>query len=308
MMMKVFDILLQVWHQPVFKRAILFFASLVPDKIYIQMTAKGKLGYSINLDNPLTFNEKLNWLKLYNRNTLYTRMADKYEAKQIVAERIGSRYVVRNLGCWQSFDDIDFDTLPDRFVLKCTHDSSGAIICRDKRTFDRAAARKRINLTMQMNYFYACREWPYKNIPHRIIADELLEEPGTAASPGTEAAPLNDYKFWCFNGVPRYMYCTVKSNDVYENFYDMDFRVADIRHGFPRHIPEFERPEAFDEMRRLAARLSEGIPFVRVDFFYVGGKIYFGEFTFFDWAGLQPFDDRQQDLDLGKLITLPAKR
>ena len=298
--MKLFNLLLQIWHQPAFKRAILFVAGLVPERLYVQLTAKGKLGYSINLDNPKTFNEKLNWLKLYWRNPLYTRMADKYAAKQIVAERIGSQYVVKNLGCWQSFDDIDFGSLPDCFVLKCTHDSSGAVICRDKATFDREAARRRINLSMQMNYFYACREWPYKNIPHRIIADELLDDHS-----GHE---LNDYKFWCFNGVPTYMYCTVKSDNVYENFYDMDFHIADIRHGFPRRTPEFERPEAFDEMRQLAARLSEGIPFVRVDFFYVGGKVYFGEFTFFDWAGLQPFEDPQQDLDLGRLITLPGEK
>ena len=295
--MKLFNIFLHIWHQPVFKRTILFFASLVPDKIYIQMTAKGKLGYSINLDNPLTFNEKLNWLKLYNRNPLYTRMADKYEAKGIVAERIGSQYVVRNLGCWQSFDDIDFDALPDRFVLKCTHDSSGAIVCRDKSTFDKNTARKRINLSLSMNYFYACREWPYKNIQPRIIADELLDDHS-----GKE---LNDYKFWCFNGVPKYMYCTVKSNDVYENFYDMDFKPVDINHGFRRRKPEFERPEDFNLMKELASKLSKGLPFVRVDFFYVAGRVYFGEYTFFDWAGLQPFRSRQQDMELGELIELP---
>lgn len=295
--MKLFNILLHIWHQPVFKRTILFFASLVPDKIYIQMTAKGKLGYSINLDNPKTFNEKLNWLKLYGRNPLYTQMADKYAAKQIVAERIGSQYVVRNLGCWQSFDDIDFDALPDRFVLKCTHDSSGAIVCRDKSTFDKNTARKRINLSLSMNYFYACREWPYKNIQPRIIADELLDDHS-----GKE---LNDYKFWCFNGVPKYMYCTVKSNDVYENFYDMDFKPVDINHGFRRRKPEFERPEDFNLMKELASKLSKGLPFVRVDFFYVAGRVYFGEYTFFDWAGLQPFRSRQQDMELGELIELP---
>ena len=134
--MKLFNALLNIWHRPVFKRTILFMARHVPDKLYVRMTARGKLGYSINLDHPQTFNEKLNWLKLYNRNPLYTRMADKYEAKIIVTERIGGKYVVNNLGCWQSFDDIDIDALPDRFVLKCTHDSSGAIICRDKATFD----------------------------------------------------------------------------------------------------------------------------------------------------------------------------
>lgn len=295
--MKVFHLLLKIWHQPVCKRTILFVAGLIPDRLYVQLTAKGKLDYNINLDNPQTFNEKLNWLKLYGRNPLYTKMADKYEAKKIVAERIGEQYVVKNLGYWRSFEEIDFDALPNQFVLKCTHDSSGAIICRDKNTFDKLSARRKINLSLKMNYFYACREWPYKNIPHRIIADELLNDHS-----GKE---LNDYKFWCFNGVPKYMYCTVKSNDVYENFYDMDFKPANIDHGFRRRAPEFAKPEAFELMKELAGKLSAGIPFVRIDFFYVDGKVYFGEYTFFDWAGLQPFKTYQQDLELGKLIELP---
>ena len=295
--MTLFKQLLKIWHLPRMKSFILLAAGLVPDKTYIKYVAKGKLGYSIDINHPKTFNEKLNWLKLYGRNPLYTKMADKYEAKKIVAERIGEQYVVKNLGYWSSFDEIDFDALPNQFVLKCTHDSSGAIICRDKNTFDKLSARRKINLSLKMNYFYACREWPYKNIPHRIIADELLNDHS-----GKE---LNDYKFWCFNGVPKYMYCTVKSNDVYENFYDMDFKPANIDHGFRRRAPEFAKPEAFELMKELAGKLSAGIPFVRIDFFYVDGKVYFGEYTFFDWAGLQPFKTYQQDLELGKLIELP---
>ncbi len=295
--MTLFKQLLKIWHLPRMKSFILLAAGLVPDKTYIKYVAKGKLGYSIDINHPKTFNEKLNWLKLYGRNPLYTKMADKYEAKKIVAERIGEQYVVKNLGYWRSFEEIDFDALPNQFVLKCTHDSSGAIICRDKNTFDKLSARRKINLSLKMNYFYACREWPYKNIPHRIIADELLNDHS-----GKE---LNDYKFWCFNGVPKYMYCTVKSNDVYENFYDMDFKPANIDHGFRRRAPEFAKPEAFELMKELAGKLSAGIPFVRIDFFYVDGKVYFGEYTFFDWAGLQPFKTYQQDLELGKLIELP---
>ena len=295
--MTLFKQLLKIWHLPRMKSFILLAAGLVPDKTYIKYVAKGKLGYSIDINHPKTFNEKLNWLKLYGRNPLYTKMADKYEAKKIVAERIGEQYVVKNLGYWRSFEEIDFDALPNQFVLKCTHDSSGAIICRDKNTFDKLSARRKINLSLKMNYFYACREWPYKNIPHRIIADELLNDHS-----GKE---LNDYKFWCFNGVPKYMYCTVKSNDVYENFYDMDFKPANIDHGFRRRAPEFAKPEAFELMKELAGKLSADIPFVRIDFFYVDGKVYFGEYTFFDWAGLQPFKTYQQDLELGKLIELP---
>lgn len=298
--MAIFKLMLQVWHNPVFKRSILFFAGLVPDKLYVKMIFRGKLGYKLNLKNPQTFNEKLNWFKIYNRQPLYTSLADKYAVKKYVADKIGEQYVVKNLGVWNSFDEIDFSSLPNQFVLKCTHDSSGALVCRDKSTFDMKAAKERVDFVMKMNYFYACREWPYKNIPHRIIADEFLDD-----GSGYE---LNDFKFWCFNGKPTYMYCTVKAKDVYENFYDMDFNPVNIDHGFRRRDPEFEKPVAFELMKELAAKLSEGIPFVRIDFFYVNGKVYFGEFTFFDWAGLQPFNPYEQDLKLGKLIELPESR
>lgn len=299
--MGIFNVLLKIWRKPVFKRSVLYVAGLVPDKLYVKLTFKGKVGYDLDLENPKTFNEKLNWIKLYNRNPLYTKLADKMTVKSIVADRIGEEYVVKNLGCWKSFDEIDFSSLPSQFVLKCTHDSSGAIICRDKDSFDYAKAKSKIDQTLKMNYYYACREWPYKNIPPRIIADEFLDD-----GSGRE---LNDYKFWCFNGKPTYMYCTLKTNkeNIYENFYDMDFNPVDINHGFLHHSPEFEKPEVFDLMKDLAAKLSVGIPFVRIDFFYVKGRVYFGEYTFFDWAGLQPFKSYEQDLELGKLIRLPAE-
>ena len=199
--MSAFSCLLKVWHKPAFKRVFLFLAGLVPDKQYIKMIFRGKLGYKLNLKNPQTFNEKLNWFKLYNRQPLYTSLADKYAVKKYVADKIGEQYVVKNLGVWNSFDDIDFDSLPNQFVLKCTHDSSGALVCRDKSTFDMKSAKEKLDFVMKMNYFYACREWPYKNIPHRIIADELLDDHS-----GKE---LNDYKFWCVNGEP--IFCEVIS-------------------------------------------------------------------------------------------------
>lgn len=292
---------LKIWHLSWMKYTVLSFARLIPDGLYIKMVSEPKLGYAINLKNPRTFNEKLNWLKLYHRKPLYSKLADKLEVKSIVSEKIGAQYVVHNLGFWDSFGEIDFDSLPERFVLKCTHDSSGAIVCNDKRNFDKKAVRKKINNSLKLNYFYACREWPYKNIPHRIIADEYLDDHS-----GKE---LNDYKFWCFNGVPKYMYCTVKTNKekIFENFYDMDFNAVEINHGFPRRIPEFEKPAAFELMKELAGKLSEGIPFVRIDFFYVDGKVYFGEYTFYDWAGLQPFESYEMDLKLGSMLVLPEK-
>lgn len=146
------------------------------------------------------------------------------------------------------------------------------------------------------DFYWASREWPYKNIPHRIIADELLDD-----HTGKE---LRDYKFWCFNGEPKFMYLTIKGKNIYENFYDMDFRPANINHGFPRHQPEFEKPYGFEIMKELAVKLSQGLPFVRIDFFLIDKKIYFGEYTFFDWGGLRPFKNYKMDVELGKQINL----
>lgn len=299
--MTLFDLMLKVWHIAPMKGLMLYVAAHLPDEKYIRLIVRGKLGYSMNLENPKTFNEKLNWMKLHHRDPKYTLLADKYEVKRIVSNCIGSQYVVENYGSWNSFDDIDFDSLPDNFVLKCNHDSGGAIICKDKKTFDYQKAKHKINSSLKKNYFYACREWPYKDIKPKVIADKYLDDHS-----GRE---LNDYKFWCFNGVPKYMYCTVKTNkeDIFENFYDMEFNKAPINHGFHRRIPEFEKPAAFELMKELAGKLSKGIPFVRVDFFYVDGKVYFGEYTFYDWAGLQPFESYEMDLKLGELIDLPEK-
>lgn len=256
-------------------------------------------GYRMNLKEPRTFNEKLNWMKLHYHNPLCHQLADKYAVKTFVADRAGAQYVVENLGVWASPRDIDFSALPDKFVLKCTHDSGGVFICKDKATFDKDAVICRIEKKLKRNYFPPLREWVYKDIPPRVLADKFLED-------GNNSATVNlDYKFWCFDGVPRYMYITVKSDDVFENFYDMDFRPVAIDHGFKRFYPEFEKPQSFELMKELAAKLSAGIPFVRVDFFEIGGQPYFGEFTFYDWGGLQPFRNYEQDLELGALIALP---
>lgn len=266
------------------------------DEEYLIKLFKVKCGYKPNLENPQTFNEKLNWLKLHHHNPLLTILADKYAVKEYVKEKIGVEYVVPNYGVWGSFDEIDFDNLPSKFVLKATHDSGGATIVRDKKTLDVGEVRKKMEKQLSTGFYWASREWPYKDIPRRIIADELLND-----HTGNE---LRDYKFWCFNGMPKYMYLTIKGKNIYENFYDMDFRPANINHGFPRHQPEFEKPYGFETMKELAAKLSQGLPFVRIDFFLVDKIIYFGEFTFFDWGGTRPFESYEMDLELGKLIDL----
>lgn len=267
------------------------------DKEFLQKLYVLNFGYTPDFDNPQTFNEKLNWIKLHDRKPIYTKMADKYNVKQYVAGIIGDEYVVPCYGVYDSFDDIDFSNLPDQFVMKATHDSGGATVCRDKKTFDYKAAKKKFELNLKRDYFLPNREWPYKDIPSKIIIDKYLDD-----HTGKE---LRDYKFWCINGIPTYMYCTIKGDNVFENFYDMNFRPVMIDHGFPRHSPEFEKPAEFELMKTLASKLAKEAPaFIRIDFFDVDGHVYFGEFTFYDWAGLRPFKDYETDLKLGEMIHL----
>ncbi len=271
-------------------------AELWPDRLYLSLLYRLRFSRKLNWNNPTSFNEKLNWQKLYDHNPMYTIMADKYLVKDYVKGIIGEQYVVPCYGVWKSFNEINFEELPNEFVLKSTHDSSGAIVCRDKKTFDINKARKHIQSSQERNWYPHLREWVYKDMKPQIIADKLLDD-----KTGNE---LRDYKIWCFNGEPKYIYITVKARSIYENFYDMNFEPVDINHGFERHTPEFDKPKAFEEMKELAAKLSSGIPFVRVDFFYVNGKIYFGEFTFYDWGGMRPFANFDCDKYLGDLMNL----
>lgn len=266
------------------------------DRNYIRFIYLINFGKMPDLDNPQTFNEKMNWLKLHDRNDIYTTLADKYAVKEFVAKQIGTEYVVKNFGVYDKWEDIDFDKLPNQFVIKGIHDSGGAFICKDKSTFDFNEVERRIKHNQKINYFFPLREWPYKNIKPRIIVDQLLDDDS-----GHE---LRDYKFWCFNGKPTYMYITNKGKVIKENFYDMDFNPIAIDHGFERAVPEYEKPAEFEQMKSLAAKLSANIPFVRVDFFDINGRIYFGEFTFYDWGGMRPFNG-EWDKRLGKYLDIP---
>lgn len=268
-------------------------------KTYLSILFKLKIGKAINWQHPQGFNEKLNWLKVYHRRDLYTRLADKYAVKEYVKQLIGEEYVVPTYGCYDHFEDIDFNKLPNAFVLKATHDSSGAVVCTDKSTFNMEETRRKYNRLLKRNWYWHCCEWPYKNIKPRLLIDAYLND--------DTGATLRDYKFMCFNGEPKVMYCTVKDKYIYENFYDMNFQPMAISHGYDRHQPEFEKPAAFEKMKELARTLSAGIPFVRVDFFYVQGKIYFGEYTFYDWGGMKPFVDKKWDKLLGDWLQLPDK-
>ena len=289
------------------KSTLLFFYNIfwkiiqhvvVSDKLYLSFMYWCRFHKRLNWKHPKTFNEKLQYLKLYKHRPFYSVMADKYAVKQFVAERIGEEYVVPCYGYWTNARDIDFDKLPKQFALKCNHNSGlGRCICKDKSALDLDLVRKEIQRGLDEDYYLPGRDKQYRDIPKKILAEKYLDD-GT----GTE---LRDYKFMCFNGVPTYMYCTNKGVKIFENFYDMDFNPIGIDHGFPRLQPELAKPAEFEVMKNLAGELSKGIPFVRVDFFIVNHHVYFSEFTFFDWGGFKPFRGNW-DETLGELINIEA--
>ena len=271
---------------------------LIPDRAYLKMLFPLEVGYKLNLENPQTFNEKLQWLKLNYRKRELTRMVDKYEAKGFAAELIGEEYIVKNYGVWDSFDDIDFDSLPNQFVLKTTHDQGGVVICKDKSKFDYEKARKKLTKHLKFKHYYLTREWPYKNVKPRILAEELLIE--------TKLGDIWDYKFYCFNGVPKIMLIATdrSKGDVRFDYFDMNFNIIDLQQGGKRSDRIFEKPENFDLMISLASKLSVGLPHVRVDFYDINGKVLFGEMTFFDSGGMARFTPIEWDYTLGNWIDL----
>lgn len=278
---------------------------LLPDEMFIRLNYLRRMKQWPDLKNPTTYNEKLQWLKLHDRQPLYTQLVDKYEVRRFVEERIGGEYLVPLAGGpWNSFDEIDFDALPERFVLKCTHDSGGLVICRDKRTLDREKARRRISQSLQQNFYYHNREWPYKDVQPRIIAEAYMEDASTNE--------LRDYKFFCFDGEPRMLFVASDRQTAGEetkfDFFDMDYNHLDLRNGHPNAAVPPEKPAQFGLMRELAQKLSQGIPHVRVDLYEVNGRVYFGEMTFYHWSGMVPFDPPEWDRKLGSWIGLPENR
>lgn len=271
------------------------------DKEYLERKYRAIFHKKLDLDNPSTFNEKLQWLKLYDRKPEYTTMVDKYAAKKYVADRIGEEHIIPTLGVWDKFDDIDFDALPNQFVLKCTHDSGGLVIVKDKATFDKKAAKKKIEKSLKTDYYLSGREWPYKNVPRRIIAEKyMVDESGYE---------LKDYKFFAFDGFAKAMFIATdrqtEGEETKFDFYDMDFNHLPFTNGHPNATTEIRRPQSFNEMKELAEKLSEGIPEVRVDFYDINGQVYFGELTLFHWSGMVPFKPEEWDKRFGEWIKLP---
>lgn len=262
------------------------FAALFPDKLYLKLMFRLKMGYWMDFDNPQTFNEKLQWLKLYNRRPEYTQMVDKYAVKEYVANIIGDEHIIPTLGVWDSVDDIDFDKLPNQFVLKTTHGGGGGgvVICKDKSQFDVEQCKIRLQQSLDSCIYRNLREWPYKDVPRRIIAEQyMVDESGYE---------LKDYKFFCFNGrVDNVMLCLDRSSgDTKFYFFTRDWKFVRVNHiGLmaPQDLI-IPKPQNLDKMFDLAAKLCMDIPFIRIDLYNISGRIYFGEFTFYPASG---FDD-----------------
>ncbi len=271
----------------------------LPDKTFLKIQYRLNMHKKLNLENPKTFTEKLQWMKIYDRNPDYIPMVDKYAVKEYVAEKIGEEYIIPTLGVWDRFDEIDFDKLPDMFVLKCTHDSGSIVICKDKKTFNMDAARRKINAHLKANQYDAFREWPYKDVKPRIIAEPYLED--------TETKELRDYKLYTFNGTVKIIgvYTGRKSSaGTCTDFFDENYQHLPFVWVYPKAKRVPEKPDRFEEMKTLAEKLARGIPQVRVDFYEVDGKVLFGEMTFFTSAGVVPFESEEWDEKLGQMWDL----
>ena len=279
------------------------FLKRMNDQTYLKKLFKIILGYDINLDHPQTFNEKLQWLKLYDRKPSYSMMVDKYAVKEYVANLIGKEYVIPTIGVWNNVNEIDFDSLPDQFVLKSTHDSHSIVICRDKKKLDIPSAKKKLSKALHRNYYYGFREWPYKNVPPRIIAERYIEEAGSDE--------LKDYKIMCFNGKVKCSFvCSERFSEdgLKVTFFDRDWNVMPFERHYPKSKIPIDKPLNYNKMIELAEVLSKDIPFVRVDFYEVSGKVYFGELTFFPGSGFEEFEPFEWDRTLGSWIELPEKQ
>lgn len=287
-----------------------FYDSL-SDEDYIRRLYRAYFHKEIDLANPNTFNEKLQWLKLYDRNPLYTKLVDKYEVKKYVADLIGEEYIIPTYGVWNHFDEIDFEVLPDQFVLKCTHDSGGIVIVSDKNNFDRKAARKKIEKHLKKNYYKSGREWPYKYVPPRIIAEKyILEADDCGLFKDTHKRTddiLTDYKFMCFDGKFEMAFtCTNRfsKDELRVTFFDKEWNVMPFERHYKKSDEPIDKPSNFELMILIAEKLSFGIPFVRIDFYETQNQLFFGEMTFFPGNGVEEFEPDFWDGKIGDLLYL----
>lgn len=271
------------------------------DKEYLEKKFMILMNRDLNLVNPQTFNEKLQWLKLYDRKPEYTTMVDKYAVKKYVADIIGEEYIIPTLGVWNHFDEIDFDKLPNQFVLKCTHDSGGIVICKDKNKLDLKSAKKKIEKCLKRNYYWSSREWPYRDVKPRIIAEKFLSDEGKE--------DLADYKVLCFHGEPKIIEVHMgrfNANHTADN-YDTFWNKTDIEQlDLPKTNELMPKPVFLDEMLHLSRLLSKDLIHIRVDWYFTNNRLYFGELTFYDGSGYNQFCGNADEF-LGSLIKLPIK-
>ena len=259
------------------------------------------MGKKLNLKNPQTLNEKLQWLKLYNRKPEYTMMVDKVEVRKYIAEKLGKEYLIPCLGVWDKVEDIDFDKLPQQFVLKCNHNSGkGMCLCKDKSQLDIEKVKKELKKGLKEKYFYHGREWPYKNVKPKIIAEKyMVDESGIE---------LKDYKIHCFNGEPHFiLVCDGRfsKEGLTEDFYDTSWEHIDVkRPKIPNKSVHHPKPLLLDKMLELSKVLAKNIPFSRIDFYVIKNNIYFGEITFFPASGLTKFEPEKWNDIWGDLIKI----
>lgn len=274
---------------------------LFSDKTYLQLMFYFKMNRWLNLKEPSSFNEKLQWLKLYDHNPLYTTLVDKHTVKKWVADKIGYEHLIPTICVWNNVEDIDFDSLPRQFVLKATNGSGGdVVICRDKAVFDSKRAIDRLRKSLKKNVYKTLREWPYKNIQPKIIAEEFISD-------GNES--LIDYKVLCFDGEPKLIEVHEGRFKAHtQDFYDADWNHLPIIQGTPLSNRIVEKPSCLNEMLNLSRRLANDIPHVRVDWYFASNKLLFGEMTFYDASGFDAFEPREYEELMGSWITLPQKR
>ena len=277
------------------------FFSFLPDKIYLKIKYKLIMGKKLNLKNPVTFNEKLQWLKLYDRNSDYTIMVDKSLAKDYVGNIIGSDKIINTLGVYDKFDDIDFNTLPEKFVIKPTHTSGDVFICKDKSKIDMKQLKKKTKKWLKRNYYKVHREWPYKDIKRKLIVEEFMAD--------SKQEDLVDYKVMCFNGEPKIIFtCTDRfESNLKVTFFDKKWEQLPCSRHYPASEKKIDKPYNFDLMLELSKKLSKDITFVRVDWYEINNKLYFGELTFYPGSGYEEFNPEIWDERIGQLITLREK-
>ena len=278
-------------------------APILPDELFLRVIFRYRVGYWPHIKNPRTYNEKLQWLKLNEQHSEYTKLVDKISAKEYVKSLIGEKYIIPTLGIWNTIDEIDWDLLPNQFVIKVSSDSGGIVVCKDKSQLNINAATKKLQYGWGKNYFKFNKEYPYKNVKPRIIAEQYMED---------ESGELRDYKFFCFDGEPKALFvATDRGNKEVEtkfDFYDIDFNHLPFLNGHPNATIQPTKPDNYEEMLDIVKKLSKGMCHVRVDLYNVRGKIYFGELTFFHWSGMTPFEPIEWDFKFGEWIKLPIDK